>query len=237
MSRRSKQISPPCVGTIQDGVSTSRTSTTSLDLSSQRSSGTPTMPLSMAQLPQPFILLGHHLQPQSRSTPHTSSPAVSKPMKPETHSSRMAGQRSIISQPMPTSWKQSSWTRKQHQHSARTRHCTSSTATAAAPGRPIRTCTTTSMTSSSVTETGSSRARLRKAIWTTAMVQGAPRRAAEAATRIAPGGTNRLQLQRTTSPSSKSRPTLQPTQTSVTKSSHQASPARHPTAMQELQKH
>ena len=36
---------------------------------------------STQQLPQPFILLGHHPQPQSRSTPHTSSP-VSKPMKP-----------------------------------------------------------------------------------------------------------------------------------------------------------
>ncbi len=59
------------------------------------------MPSSVAQLPQPFILLGHHSQPQSRSTPYTSSP-VSKPMKPETLSSRMAGQRSIISQPIPS---------------------------------------------------------------------------------------------------------------------------------------
>ena len=75
-----------------------------------------------------------------------------------------------------------------------------------------------------MTEMGSSQARLRTVIWTTAMVQGAPRRAAEAATRTAPEGTNRSQLQRTTSPSSKSRSTLQPTQTSVTKSSHQASP-------------
>jgi hypothetical protein len=49
-----------------------------------------------------FILLGHHPQPQSRSTPHTSSP-VSKPMKPETHSSHMVGQRS--------SSRQSFWTR------------------------------------------------------------------------------------------------------------------------------
>ena len=81
--------------------STSRTSTTSLDLSSQRSNGTPMMPSSTAQLPQPFILLGHHPQPQSRSTPRTSSP-VSKPMKPGTHSSHMVGQRSTISQPMPS---------------------------------------------------------------------------------------------------------------------------------------
>ena len=76
-----------------------------------------------------------------------------------------------------------------------------------------------------MTETGSSRVRLGTVIWTTAMVQGAPRRAAEAATRTAPEGTNRSQLQRTTSPSGKSHPTLQPTQTSGTKSSHQASPA------------
>ena len=63
------------------------------------------------------------------------------------------------------------------------------------------------------------------------MVQGAPRRrAVEAATRTAPGGTNRSQLQRTTSPSSKSHPTLQPTQTSGTKSSlsggHSSSPGK-----------
>ena len=81
------------------------------------------------------------------------------------------------------------------------------------------------MISSSMTEMGSSRARLRTVIWTTAMVQGAPRRAAEAATHIAPGGNNRSQLQRTTSPSSKSLPTLQPTRASVTKISHQANPA------------
>ena len=48
------------------------------------------------------ILLGHHPQSQSRSIkPHISSP-VSKPMKPETHSSHMVGQRSIISQLMPS---------------------------------------------------------------------------------------------------------------------------------------
>ena len=58
------------------------------------------------------------------------------------------------------------------------------------------------------------------------MVQGAPRRAAEAATRTAPERTNRSQLQRITSPSSKSHPT----QTSGTKSSlsggHSSSPGK-----------
>ncbi len=71
----------------------------------------------------------------------------------------------------------------------------------------------------------SSRVRPRIATWTTAMVQEAPKRAAKAATRTAPVGTNRSQLQRTNSPSSKSRPTPQPTLISATKSSHQASPA------------
>ena len=85
----------------EDGASTSRLSTTSLDLSSQRSSGTPTMPSSMVQLPQPHILPGQHPQLQSRSTPHTLSP-VSKPTMPETHSSHMVGQRSTTSQPMPS---------------------------------------------------------------------------------------------------------------------------------------
>ena len=61
--------------------------------------------------------------------------------------------------------------------------------------------------------------------WTKATVQGAPKRAVEAATLIAPEGTNRSQLLRTTAPSNKSHPTLQPMQTSGTKSSHQASPA------------
>ena len=59
----------------------------------------------------------------------------------------------------------------------------------------------------------------------TATVQGAPRKAAEAATRIAPEGTSRSQLQQATSPNSKSHPILQPMPTSDTKSSHQASPA------------
>jgi hypothetical protein len=77
------------------------------------------------------------------------------------------------------------------------------------------------MTSSSMTETRSSRPRLRKVIWTTAMVQGAPRRAAEAAIHTALKGTNRSQLQRTTSPSSKSHPTLQPMPTSAIRSSYQ----------------
>ena len=71
--------------------------------------------------------------------------------------------------------------------------------------------------------TVSSRARQEIVIWTTATVRGAPKRAAAAATRITPVGTNRSQLQRTTSPSSKSHPTLQPTLISAIKSSHQAS--------------
>jgi hypothetical protein len=58
-----------------------------------------------------------------------------------------------------------------------------------------------------------------------ATVRGAPKRATEAATRTTPEGTNRSQLRRTTLPSSKSRPTPQPTLTYVIKSSHQASPA------------
>ena len=58
------------------------------------------------------------------------------------------------------------------------------------------------------------------------MVQGAPKRAVEAATRIAPEVTSRSQLQRTTSPNnSKSQPTRQLTLISDTRSSHQASPA------------
>ncbi len=72
---------------------------------------------------------------------------------------------------------------------------------------------------------GSSPVRSRIAIRMKAMVRGAPRRATEAATRTAPAGTNRSRLQRTTLPSSKSRPTPQPMLTYVTKSSHQASPA------------
>ena len=70
----------------------------------------------------------------------------------------------------------------------------------------------------------SSRVRRRKAKRMKATVQGALRRAAEAATRIAPEGTSRSQLQRTTSPSRKSHPTRQLILTSDTKSSHQASP-------------
>jgi hypothetical protein len=66
-----------------------------------------------------------------------------------------------------------------------------------------KTCTTTSMTSSSMTEMESSQVRLRTAIWTKAMDPGAPKRAAEAATRTAPEGTNRSQLRRTILPSSK----------------------------------
>jgi hypothetical protein len=57
------------------------------------------------------------------------------------------------------------------------------------------------------------------------MDPGAPKRAAEAATRTAPEGTSRSQLRRTTLPSSKSHPTPQPMLTYVIKSSHQASPA------------
>ena len=107
-----------------------------------------------------------------------------------------------------------------------TRHYISSTATAVTPGRRTKTYTTTFMTSSSMTGMVSSRVRQGKATWTTATVKGAPRKAAEAATRrIAPEGTSRSQLQRTTSHNSKSHPTLQPTPTSDTKSSHQASPA------------
>jgi hypothetical protein len=82
------------------------------------------------------------------------------------------------------------------------------------------------MTSLSMTAMGSSPVRSRIAIWMKAMVRGAPRRAAEAATRTAPAGTNRSRLQRTTLLSSKTRPTPQPPiLTYVTKSSHQASPA------------
>ena len=76
-----------------------------------------------------------------------------------------------------------------------------------------------------MTETGSSQVRQGTATWTIATVQGELRRAAEAATRIAQEGTSRSQLQRTTSPNSKSQPTRQLTLTSDTRSSHQASPA------------
>jgi hypothetical protein len=81
------------------------------------------------------------------------------------------------------------------------------------------------MISLNTTGIGSSPVRLRTVIWTKAMVQGAPKRVAEAATHTAPAGTSRSQSQRTTLPSSKSRPTLQLTPTYVTKSSRQASPA------------
>ncbi len=81
------------------------------------------------------------------------------------------------------------------------------------------------MISLSTTVMGLSPVRSRIATWTKATVRGAPKRVAEAATHTAPAGTIRSQLQRTILPSSKSRPTLQPTQTYVTKSSRQASPA------------
>ena len=81
------------------------------------------------------------------------------------------------------------------------------------------------MISSSTTETESSRVQQGTATSRTAIVPGARRRAAEAATRTAQGGTSRSQLQRTTLPNSKSRPTPQPMQTSVIKNSPQASPA------------
>ncbi len=94
-------------------------------------------------------------------------------------------------------------------------------------GKTYQDCTTTSMTSLSMTVMGSSPVRSRIVIWTKAMVRGAPKRVAEAATRTAPAGTSRSQLQRTTLRSSKSRPTLQLTLTYVTKSSRQASPAHN----------
>ncbi len=71
----------------------------------------------------------------------------------------------------------------------------------------------------------SSLVRRETATWTKATVRGAPKRAVEAATLIVPEGTNKSQLRRTTAPSSKSHPTLQPMPASGTKSSHQASPA------------